>query len=441
MADEVRLIDIIDEFISGDWGEEYATEDAPCAVSCVRGADIVPISNSRFENIPVRYISASSLKNRGLSEGNIIIEKSGGSPTQSTGRTVYVSKKLVEAKKNIVCSNFCQAFRIKEGWNPLYVYYYLQVVYNSGVFFNFEGKTSGLKNLILDSAFQSITIKKVPLEEQDRVANMLSLIDDKIAANHAINDYLAAMARQLYDYWFVQFDFPDESGNPYKSTGGKMVWNDTLKREIPEGWSNGVLGDYIGRITNGLNPRSNFILGNGNNYYITIRSLTGTDIDWDNCDKCDDVALRKINSRSQLQIGDIVFSAIGTIGRTYLIQEQPRNWNISETSFTLRPTSGIPSEFLYSLLRSDEIQLLADKAAMGSTLRCLVMESLKQVPIVLIPEFLTKRFGGIVKTWYSQIYSLNKQVRELREQRDSIMPLLMNGQVFVKPLNNHLSAD
>lgn len=192
MADEVRLIDIIEEFISGDWGEENATEDTPCAVSCVRGADIVPISNSRFENIPVRYMSASSLKNHGLSEGDIIIEKSGGSPTQSTGRTVFVSKKLVEAKKNIVCSNFCQAFRIKEGWNPLYVYYYLQVVYNSGVFFNFEGKTSGLKNLILDSAFQSITIKKVPLQEQDRVANMLSLIDDKIAANHAINDYLAA---------------------------------------------------------------------------------------------------------------------------------------------------------------------------------------------------------------------------------------------------------
>ena len=192
MADDIRLIDIIDEFISGDWGEETATAESPCAVSCVRGADIVPISNSRYENIPVRYISSSSLKNRRLSEGDIIIEKSGGSPTQSTGRTVFVSKKLVEAKKDIVCSNFCQAFRIKQGWNPLYVYYYLQVVYNSGVFFNFEGKTSGLKNLILDSAFQSITIKKVPLQEQDRVANMLSLIDEKIAANHAINDYLAA---------------------------------------------------------------------------------------------------------------------------------------------------------------------------------------------------------------------------------------------------------
>ena len=245
MAAEVRLIDIVEEFVSGDWGEESATAEAPCAVSCVRGADIVPISNSRFENIPVRFISAASLKNRGLSEGDIIIEKSGGSPTQSTGRTVYVSKKLVEAKKSIVCSNFCQAFRIKKCWNPLYVYYYLQVVYNSGVFFNFEGKTSGLKNLILDSAFQSITIKKVPLAEQDRVANMLSLIDEKIAANHAINDYLEAMARHLYDYWFVQFDFPDEKGAPYKSSGGKMIWCDRLKRHIPHGWNVCLVGDIL----------------------------------------------------------------------------------------------------------------------------------------------------------------------------------------------------
>ena len=302
--------------------------------------------------------------------------------------------------------------------NAYYLYYYLKQLDLS----NLDSGT-GVPSMTFDS-YYNIRVSLPPLTEQDRIAILLQKLDKAVAVKRQINDYLEAMARQLYDYWFVQFDFPDESGNPYKSTGGKMVWNDTLKREIPEGWSNGVLGDYIGRITNGLNPRSNFILGNGNNYYITIRSLTGTDIDWDNCDKCDDVALRKINSRSQLQIGDIVFSAIGTIGRTYLIQEQPRNWNISETSFTLRPTSGIPSEFLYSLLRSDEIQLLADKAAMGSTLRCLVMESLKQVPIVLIPEFLTKRFGGIVKTWYSQIYSLNKQVRELREQRDSIMPLL-----------------
>ena len=103
---------------------------------------------------------------------------------------------------------------------------------------------------------------------------------------------------------------------------------------------------------------------------MTIRSLLGTDIDWNNCDRCNDEALAKINARSQLQIGDVIFSAIGTIGRTYYIQENPVNWNISETSFTLRANPNIPSELFYSILRSDEVQLQADKKAMGSTLRC-----------------------------------------------------------------------
>ena len=195
MFDNIRLIDIIDELISGDWGKDNATEETPCAVACIRGADIVPISNNRFENIPIRFISSASLKSRRLNEGDIIIEKSGGSPTQSTGRTIYVSKELIKAKNDIICSNFCQALRVKPGWNSLYIFYYLKVVYNSGVFFNFEGKTSGIKNLILDSAFQSITIKKIPLEEQDRVANMLSLIDKKIAINHQINDNLPTLDR------------------------------------------------------------------------------------------------------------------------------------------------------------------------------------------------------------------------------------------------------
>lgn len=180
------------------------------------------------------------------------------------------------------------------------------------------------------------------LDIQKRIGRILTDIDNKIAINRQINDNLEAMAKQLYDYWFVQFDFPNVEGKPYKSSGGAMVWNEKLKREIPQGWSDCVLGDYIGRITNGLNPRKNFVLGSGNNYYVTIRSLVGTTIDWNNCDRCDDEALSKINSRSQLQIGDIIFSAIGTIGRTYYILEEPTNWNISETSLLLEQKKMFP---------------------------------------------------------------------------------------------------
>ena len=281
-------------------------------------------------------------------------------------------------------------------------------------------------NLLSEYAFY------IPLlEEQKRISNVISFIDRKIELNKRINDNLEAMAKQLYDYWFVQFDFPNEEGEPYKSSGGVMVWNEKLKHEIPQKWSDCVLGDYIGRITNGLNPRKNFVLGSGNNYYVTIRSLVGTTIDWNNCDRCDDEALSKINSRSQLQIGDIIFSAIGTIGRTYYILEEPTNWNISETSFTLRAKENVPNDFFYGMLRSNEIQIKADKAAMGSTLRCLVMDSLCSLQYIEIPSYMMKLFAAKVSPLYRQIHRNNKEIAELTKQRDELLPLLMNGQASV----------
>ena len=276
------------------------------------------------------------------------------------------------------------------------------------------------------------------LDIQKRIGRILTDIDNKIAINRQINDNLEAMAKQLYDYWFVQFDFPNEEGKPYKSNGGAMVWNEKLKREIPQRWSDCVLGEYIVRITNGLNPRKNFVLGSGNNYYVSIRSLVGTTIDWNNCDRCEDEAKSKINSRTQLQIGDIIFSAIGTIGRTYYILEEPTNWNISETSFTLRAKEYVPNDFFYGMLRSNEIQIKADKAAMGSTLRCLVMDSLCSLQYIEIPNYMMKLFAAKVSPLYRQIHRNNKEIAELTKQRDELLPLLMNGQATV---NYHLSDD
>jgi len=183
----MKLADIIDTFISGDWGGECQSVETPNAVSCIRGADIVPISNHEFTAIPQRYISNKSLETKLLHEGDLIIEKSGGSPVQSTGRIVYVSKDLISEKGNIVCSNFCAALRVKPTWNPRFVFYYWQHVYNAGVFFNFEGKTSGIKNLQLDNALSAIEIPVVPIETQNKVVDILSSLEDKMNVNRAIN--------------------------------------------------------------------------------------------------------------------------------------------------------------------------------------------------------------------------------------------------------------
>ena len=319
-------------------------------------------------------------------------------------------------------------FRAKEGHSPSFLY----AVLLQDSFFDYVMQGAKGSKMPRGDKEQILRYEMPILScSEESIGTFFLNLDQKIRLNEQINQNLEAMAKQLYDYWFVQFDFPNEEGKPYKSSGGAMVWNETLKRDIPEGWNDCVLGDYIGRITNGLNPRKNFVLGNGNNYYVTIRSLAGTTIDWNNCDRCDDEALAKINSRSQLQIGDIIFSAIGTIGRTYYILEEPSNWNISETSFTLRAKNNVPNDFFYGMLRSNEIQIKSDKAAMGSTLRCLVMDSLCSLLYVKVPEKIMCTFSAKVSPLYRQIHQNNKEIAELTKQRNELLPLLMNGQVSV----------
>ena len=193
----MKFATIINEFISGDWGNEEYSAETPNEVYCIRGADIVPIIRHDFSNIPKRYVSDKALEEKTLKVGDIVVEKSGGSPTQSTGRVVYISEDLISEKVNIVCSNFCTAFRVKEGWNPYFVYQYWQYVYNANVFFNFEGKTSGIKNLQLDVALSSLQIQEWQLSEQNRIADILMNLESKMNINSAINQNLPTLDHSL----------------------------------------------------------------------------------------------------------------------------------------------------------------------------------------------------------------------------------------------------
>ena len=157
----------------------------------------MPISIGEFCNIPLRYVSDKTLEEKTLQAGDMIIEKSGGSPTQSTGRISYVSEPLIAEKGAVVCTNFCVAFRVKSGWNPYFVYQYWNHIYNNGVFFNFEGKTSGLKNLQLDNALMAIEIPDYTIEQQNRIAETLLKIDQKSLLNRQINHNLPTLDHSL----------------------------------------------------------------------------------------------------------------------------------------------------------------------------------------------------------------------------------------------------
>ena len=426
----MKLADIIDTFITGDWGEESPTQDTPNAAYCVRGADIVPITNHNFTDIPQRYVCDRTKETKLLAAGDLVIEKSGGSPTQSTGRIVYVSEDLIKAKGNVVCSNFCTAFRVKAGWNPLYVYYFWQNVYNHGAFFNFEGKTSGIKNLQLDNALSAIDIEYLPLEKQNPIVASLASIDEKIKVNRQINDNLEAMAKQLYDYWFVQFDFPNEEGKPYKSSGGAMVWNEKLKREIPQGWFVEKMGKCTTILLGGT-PDTNDI------------SLWGNGYNWLNSGEVAEFPILKseknITSKG-LEKSATVLAPKGSVTLSITRHLRPSilciDACINQSVVAILENKKISKEYIYPLLSRDIPRLMSLRT--GAQQPHINKETVEAINVVLPPANIMGAYINQAESIYDAIFNNAREVEELTKQRDELLPLLMNGQASV---NYHLSDD
>jgi len=141
----------------------------------------------------------------------------------------------------------------KEKANPIYLYHYLKQLDLS-----FLNSGTGVPSMTF-GVYYGVKVNLPSLNIQNKIAKVLSDLDAKIELNNRINNELEAMAKTVYDYWFVQFDFPDANGKPYKTSGGKMVWNDELKREIPEGWDNINLQDLCYKIGDGIHGTPNYV--------------------------------------------------------------------------------------------------------------------------------------------------------------------------------------
>ena len=376
-----------------------------------------------------------------LHKGDLILSARG-----TVGKIAMVDKDMafnqscfgIRTKKNICNSDFI-------------FYWYLN---NQKIF---KGAQQGnvFKSVTLDF-FEKTEANLPSLEIQQKIAAVLSSLDDKIALNNRINAKLEQMAKRLYEHWFVQFDFPvschselvseshseemlnqvqhDECAKPYKSTGGKMVWNEELKREIPEGWEVTPLKECINHINTGLNPRDNFVLGNGNIKYITVKNLTESGmIDFSNCDLIDEEARSMVHNRSDIKIGDILFASICPLGRCYLINEEPKDWYINESVFTIRPNyKNMSSQFLYNILRDEYYVRKMTQKATGSIFKGIRVDDLGKMEIVLPSKEIIDSFTAKITPLLNQQAKLQQESMKLSEMRDKLLPLLMNGQVEVK---------
>lgn len=274
---------------------------------------------------------------------------------------------------------------------------------------------------------ENIELPFPSLDNQVKIADTLLKIDRKISLNTRINAELEAMAKQLYDYWFVQFDFPDENGKPYKSSGGKMVYNEKLKREIPEGWEVKGLRDVL-TFSNGINYEKG-IEGDKEYKIINVRNITNSSI-FINKSELDNILLPSKQADNYLiEENNIIIARSGTPGSTRLI-DNPNN--VIYCGFIIKG-SLIDSIYKYYVLFFLK-QLEGTQATKtgGSILQNVSQETLKTLNLVLPSEHLTKVFNEKIMALFSLLNKKQDEKNELTHLRDFLLPMLMNGQVTIE---------
>jgi type I restriction enzyme, S subunit len=149
----------ISNILGGDWGKDKEQGNYIRSIYCLRGADIPEVSRGKIGNLPMRYILEKNYNNKKLTPGTLVVEISGGSPTQSTGRITYINNILLDRfDKGLVCTNFCRALTLRNRSYMYFVYYYWKMLYNSNVFFQYENGTTGIKNLDINSFLDTFMI-------------------------------------------------------------------------------------------------------------------------------------------------------------------------------------------------------------------------------------------------------------------------------------------
>lgn len=277
------------------------------------------------------------------------------------------------------------------------------------------------------SSYYDIFINLPERDIQDKIARLIYIIDQKIELNNEINAELESMAKTLYDYWFVQFDFPDKNGKPYKSSGGKMVFSEELKREIPEGWEVNSIIKKV-KIGSGHPFDSKDYCDSGKYKIITIKNVQNGSLDTSTVDKIDFIP-KKINDFCILKTGDILMSLTGNVGRMCFVNQENLLLNqrvgklIGNREFVI---------YTYLFFQRPEGQARLNKIACGSSQANLSPISAVKDLFVIPPKQILNNFSKIITPVFDQIIINKQENQKLAELRDWLLPMLMNGQVKIE---------
>lgn len=311
---------------------------------------------------------------------------------------------LVTPDKNKLSGKYLNAFM-----NSKYIQKY----------FENNASGSGQRYTLSNETLNGIPVLAPDLPTQEKIGDIFSNIDRKIALHRRMNAKLEQMAKRLYDHWFVQFDFPNADGKPYKASGGKMVWNEKLKREIPDGWESGVLAD-IANITMGQSPEGSSYNedGKGSIFYQGSTDF-GT--------RYPKIRMFTTEPARFAKEGDILMSVRAPVGAM----------NIANTDCCIgRGLAALNSKLgsithLWYLMDVFK-HTFENKSAAGTTFGAITKDELHNLPVVIPSKDIISAFSEKTQSIFNYQLEIEKETTKLTELRDRLLPLLMNGQVFIK---------
>ena len=408
-----KLIDCC-EFISD--GDHLPPPKSDSGVPFITISNITGQNKLSFEDtmfVPESYYNGLN-ENKKAQKGDILYSVVG-----SFGKPVYV-----DFDKQMVFQRHIAILRPKRNVNARFIYYTML----NPQFYKLVDKLAigcSQRTVTLDT-LRNIEVNLPDKDIQDKMVGILSLIDEKIANNNAINDNLEQQLMLLYDYWFTQFDFPDNDGNPYQTSGGKVVWNDTLKRNIPENWKvQSVISNCLSSI---IKPGVEIF--NTKTYLATadVKSTsisTGTIVDYDG---------RESRANMQPSINSVWFAKMkNSVKHLYLNKEmQPIiSSSILSTGFCGLQCNEISFEYIASYVSNAYFEIHKDMLAHGATQEAVNNDDLAGVHIIIPEDTVLRAYHEATQAIYAQISKNICENQELVKLRDWLLPMLMNGQATI----------
>lgn len=408
-------------------------------ISLTIGSGLTPLrSNPKFwDNGTISWLKTEQLGEKYIYSTNELISKNALEetsikvfPTDSLSIAMYGEGKtrgnLSILKKPMTTNQACCNVVIDSNKaNFEYVYYYLKTQYEA-----LRSLSSGVRKNLNSSDIKNYPINLPDsLEEQESIAKVLKSLDDKIELNNKISTELEIMAKTLYDYWFVQFDFPDADGKPYKLSGGKMVYDEVLKREIPDGWVTKSISEII-EVRDGTHDSPKPC--EKGEYLITSKHLQPSGIDFSNAYFISYEDFEAVNKRSKVDEGDFLISMIGTIGLSQWVMKITTPFAIKNIGLFKTSQSPEYADYIFASVTSSYGKAyLQQNQSTGTSQPYVTLGTLRGIPITIPSKKVFDDFNKKVKPIHKLLYENATENQKLVELRDWLLPMLMNGQVTV----------